>query len=276
MAWTRHSALVRGASWIVVLGGLMALVPACAGKKRQNEVVGTLSAGEAYRQALAEIELRNLRKARSLLERVQYSGEEREELEPKVRMAIADATYYQSYAIALIDARALYLDFVTLYGQHPRAPYAQFQAGMCSLAQARHSSRDQSQTRLAITDLREVLRRYPNSSFAGAAGGMIRQAQQKLAEHEVVIGRFYMKRRKPLAAVERFRNVLERYPSYPEKDKLYFYLGQALLRSNNDAEARIYLDKLVTDYPDGQYFNEAIKQLDKAGGRLKLDLPESQ
>ena len=57
-------------------------------------------------------------------------------------------------ALAYIDARQLYLDFVTLYGDHERAPYAQFQAGVCALAQANQPSKDQSQTYAAFADLR--------------------------------------------------------------------------------------------------------------------------
>jgi len=88
-----------------------------------------------------------------------------------------------------------------------------------------------------------------------------------------MVGRFYLKRKKYLAAADRFRGVLEHYPHYDEIDKVYLHLGQALLRSNNEAEARVYLDKLVTDYPDGRYAEEARKALDRAGGALITDIP---
>ena len=49
-----------------------------------------------------------------------------------MRIGVADATFYQGHDLALIDARNLYLDFVTLNADHELAPYAQFQAGICS------------------------------------------------------------------------------------------------------------------------------------------------
>ena len=110
--------------------------------------------------------------------------------------------------------------------------------------------------------LRDIVKAVRESN--SEVGGQVLE----LAEHEFMVGKFYLNRKAPLAAVNRFQGILELYPHYAEKDKLYFYLGQALLKMNNDIEARIYLDKLVTDFPDGQYVDEALKELDKAGGRL--------
>ena len=51
-----------------------------------------------------------------------------------------------------------------------------------------------------------------------------------------------------------------------------FQLSQALLQSNNPSEARVYLDKLVADFPEGRYAEEARKTLDEVGGGLDLDV----
>jgi len=264
----------------VMLSGLLALavaLPGCASKKKLNEPLGVVAAPAVYREGMAALQRHELKRAKTLLEQISYAPDERERLEPLVRLAIADVTFYDRYGVSLIDARSLYLDFVALYGDHPLAPYAQFQAGVCSLLQVARPSKDQTETRQAIRDLRVAERRFPNSAFAEAARTMMRQAQNNLAEHEFMVGKFYLNRKAPLAAVNRFQGILELYPHYSEKDKLYLYLGQALLKLDNDLEARIYLDKLVTDFPDGQYVDEALKELDKAGGRLEeFELTGSQ
>jgi outer membrane protein assembly factor BamD len=242
-------------------------------KKKKSQEATYITAEEIYRRAMAEIQEDDLRDAQTLLERITYGPDNRDELEPLVRLGVADATFYQSYGVSLIDARSLYLDFVALYGDHPAAPYAQFQAGVCSLKQVVHPSRDQSQTHQAIADLRVVEQRWPGSVFARAARSMIREAEHNLAEHDFTVGKFYLKRKAPMAAVERFQGILDRYPQWKEREKLYYYLGQAQLRAGNDSEARIYLDKLVTDYPHGEFRKDALKELDKAGGPLEnLDM----
>ena len=164
---------------------------------------------------------------------------------------------------------------MTLFGDHRLAPYAQFQAGVCSLNQVAAPSKDQTETRQAVSDLGEVERRFPGSVYADARGACAGWPRPTSPSTSSSSARFYLKRKKYMAAADRFRGVLELYPHYVEIDKVYLYLGQALLRSDNDAEARVYLDKLVSDYPDGRYVEEARKALAQAGGALVLDTPGS-
>jgi len=243
----------------------------CGGKKTPESLPEVMTTAQLYDQAMRELERHDLRRAKSILENVRYVGDEDRALEPLVRLALADATFYQDYTIAYIDARSLYLDFVTFFGTHPRAPYAMYQAAMASLAQVNHPSKDQTQTVQAIQDLREVIRRYPTSPYAAAARTMVVRAEERLAEHEFLVGRFYMKRNAPVAAADRFRELLDEYPHYAEKDKVYLHLGQVLLALDNEDEARIWLDKLVRDYPRGSWTDEAIKELRAAGLAADLD-----
>lgn len=264
----------RAAVVLLCLAALIATTTGCE-KKRQRYLieVSRLPAREQLERGKRYIAERDLYRAKQVLQRVQYSDPAvRIEIEPLVRLALADSTFYQRKAFNLIDAQSLYQDFVTLYGDHAMAPYAQFQNGMCSYKQVINPSRDQTRTRQAISELKEVERRFPSSPYAGAAGVMVTKAEENLAEHEFMVGRFYMTKKKFNAAADRFRRTLERYPGYTEKDKLYFHLGQALLKGNNSVEARIYLDKLVTDYPEGRYIEPARKALAEAGGTLELDM----
>jgi hypothetical protein len=60
--------------------------------------------------------------------------------------------------------------------------------------------------------------------------------------------------------------VLNDYPEYPDLETVYFHLGEALLKSDNPQEGRIYLDKLVADFPEGRYTEEARTLLTRVGG----------
>jgi outer membrane protein assembly factor BamD len=150
---------------------------------------------------------------------------------------------------------------VTLYGDDPHAPYAQFQTGTCALKQISKPGRDQGQTRAAIVDFEEVERRYSRSPDVAAARAEVDVANSVLAEHEFRVGRFYMKRKAYFAAAERFRSVLEKYPRFGEKQKVYLELGRALILAKNGVEGSIYLDKLVSDYPGDPRAAEARKLL---------------
>jgi len=260
-----RSVVVRAATCGLVLA-LAALAGGCGGKKKYAGLGGELLGPTiAYREGMEQLSRHNLPQAIGTLGRIQYTPETLEDIEPLARLAVADATFYQGNQLALIDARSLYLDFVTLYGDHPLAPYAQTQAGLCSLRQVNHPSKDQTQTQYALGELLEVVRRYPDSAYAEVARTLSRSARANLAETEFIVGRFYAKKKKNLAALERFNTILGEYPDYPETDKILYYMGRTLLRMNNDTKARIYLGQLVHDYPDGDYAQPARKLLEREG-----------
>jgi outer membrane protein assembly factor BamD len=251
---------------VPVLLAVVALLVSSAGcgsfhRRGAEQGKGLLVAEELYARATGEMERRHFTKAKSLLESMQFNPENRPTMEPQVRLALADVLFYTGDTISLIDARSKYVEFVTLYGTHPRAPYAQFQAGVCSLKQISSPARDQSQTRAALADLEEVGTSYPGSVYAGAARGMIARAEANLAEHEFVVGSFYLKRGAYSSSAERFKEILERYPRYAEKQKVYLELGRSLILAKNRVEGTIYLDKLVSDYPEDARAAEARKLL---------------
>lgn len=267
----------RAAGGLLAALALLALAASagCAARRqRARAEVAVLAPEAAYAKALAQLGAGHLRRARSHLEKIPFTAESRPVLEPLVRLALADAAFYTGDDLSLVDARSKYLDFVTYYGDHPKAPYAQLQAGVSSLKQARHPSRDQSDTRVALADLRDVERRWPASPYVRAARDMISLAEAKLAEHEFIVGRFYYQKKAYVSAAGRFRRLLEDYPRYRSREKVYFYLGQALVRTGNAVEGRVYLDKLVADYPNGRYAEQVRKVLgaaspaEGANGRL--------
>lgn len=236
---------------------VVALAAGCGGARRERLEAQLLGADQVYRTAVAAIEARDLAKAKRLLEGIEYSRDDRVRLEPLVRLRLADISFYTGTGLSLIDARSMYLNFVTLYTDHPLAPYAQLQAGVCSLRQANHPARDQTETEQAIVDLRRVRLQYPDSPYAVAAEDRIEQAQSTLAEHEFVVGKFYLKRGAYAAAISRFEGILERFPAYPHRDRLLFHLGKALVLGEKPQEARIHLERLQREYPAGDWAREA-------------------
>ncbi len=245
------------AALLVVL--LIATGTGCAAKKHKaaKQTAEVLTAEAALAQSDAAMAHHQLRKAKTILQKIQFTQAERPTYEPLVRLALADATYYLGDDLSLIEARSKYLDFVTLYSDHPKAPYAQFQAGMCSVKQIYSATRDQAQTQVAIDDFREIDKRWPDTGWGRAARQFIGKGQDGLAEHEFVIGIFYWKKKAYQAAIDRFSVLLEKFPSYRQKDKVYYWMGRAYMAARSPAEGRVWLDQVLNDYPRSKYAKPA-------------------
>ncbi len=246
---------------------LVTVMFGCGGRKEASFGHEFRDGAVVYQEAMTMLRARNLTKAKRLLEGIQYTRENRSDLEPLVRLRLADVSFYSGNNLSLIDARSMYLNFVTLYTDHEQAPYAQMQAGIASLLQANHPTRDQSESLQAIFDLRQVLVQFPESPYSVAATDRINEAESTLAEHDFIVGQFYLKRGAYGAAYARFQTILETYPRYRDREKLLFHIGKSLVLDERNEEGRIYIDRVQREFPAGEFDKECrslLARLDKA------------
>ena len=120
--------------------------------------------------------------------------------------------------------------------------------------------RDQTETREAITELTLFLRRYPKSPLVPEAQAHLRKARDRLSDSEYGIAYFYVRTQKfPPAAIDRFTTLLKEDPEYSRRDAVYFYLAQSLMKMNRTAEALPLLDRLLAEFEQSEYLEEAKK-----------------
>ncbi|CAI8273364.1 MAG: outer membrane protein assembly factor BamD [Litorivicinaceae bacterium] len=115
--------------------------------------------------------------------------------------------------------------FIRLNPVHPEADYAQYMKGLSSYASndsmvsrylpGDETGRDIGGARDAINDFTQLLTRYPDSEFKEDATLRLIYVRNQLAEYEVNVSRYYIRKGAYLAAANRARQVVEGYPSTP-------------------------------------------------------------
>jgi len=123
------------------------------------------------------------------------------------------------------EARAAAGRFIRLNPDHPQVDYAHYLRGLAAWEGGRHaleglklsdiSKRDPGATREAYEDFRRLIQNFPNSSYAPDAAQRLRYLKNLLAEQEVYVGQFYLRRGAPIAAINRGREVVEGYSDTP-------------------------------------------------------------
>lgn len=101
--------------------------------------------------------------------------------------------------------------FVQLHPGHENIPYAYYMMGLCYYEQIPTIERDQEVTEKAQQAFQEVLRRFPDSPYGRDAKYKLDLIKDHLAGKEMEVGRYYLNHRAYLAAVNRFKIVVERY-----------------------------------------------------------------
>jgi len=85
--------------------------------------------------------------------------------------------------------------------------------------------RDQTYTLQAIEKAKEFLKNYPNSKYSPKVLQVIEEARKKIAEHELLIAKFYEDYGFPYNAAVRYREIMVNFPDvFPEERLAYLYI----------------------------------------------------
>lgn len=185
------------------------------------------------------------------------------------KLGIGDSFLGERTSEAYVLAINEYREFIAYYPQHERAHYAQYQLAMAHFQQMRGPERDQTDTKNAITELTEYLRRYPDKPLAGEARTRLREARDRLSMSEYRVGYFYYRTQKWYpGAIDRFVAVLKDDPEFTHRDDVYFYLAQSLIKIERFAEALPYLDRLVKEFEQSEHLEISKKQIEDIRGQM--------
>lgn len=183
------------------------------------------------------------------------------------RRAILMTAYanYQAndYAEAIADANR----FISLYPGNPAAAYAYYLKAICYFEQIVDVGRDQAATGQALAGLQEVVQRYPRSEYATDARLKIDMVNDQLAGKEMTIGRWYLRNGDTLAAIGRFKTVIDRYQTTSHTPEALYRLVEAYLTLGLVEEAKRNGAVLGHNYPGDIWYRDAYALLTDRGFR---------
>ena len=206
----------------ITLLAFVAIISACSGNKATTtEAQRINNAFKLYEKAQFSMLSGNFRTAVEYLERLDslypfgaYSHQ--------AQLDLVYAYYRLSdYASGIASADR----FIRQNPRHKDLEYAYYMKGLINfstetgfgkdLFSAPLSERDASTARQAFDDFAELIRLYPNSKYAKDAQQRMIYLRNRLAEYELHVANYYMKREAYQAAAARARYVVDHYPQTP-------------------------------------------------------------
>lgn len=179
--------------------------------------------------------------------------------------AIGDSYYEEGGTQNWLQAEQQYKDFIIFFPAHPNAPDAQMKIIAANMKMMGAPDRDQQYTLRAEQAAYKFLELYPNHDFVPIVKQDLLIIQDKLAQKEEGIGDFYAKKKNYGAATARYLFALDKYPDYHNTPEVLSKMAASLMESNNQDEAVIYWDKLVSEYPFSEFAEKAKQQLADMG-----------
>ncbi len=135
-------------------------------------------------------------------------------------------TAYAYYKFEEPDSAIAAADrFIKLHPRHPSVDYAYYLRGLASASKKDNpldfaitiepSLLDPSSARQSFNYFNQLVQRFPDSRYVQDAIRHMKILREHLAEHEIHVARYYLKRHAYVAAAKRATFVLETYPRSP-------------------------------------------------------------
>jgi outer membrane protein assembly factor BamD len=241
-------------NWLSAILFVIASLAACGEKKMPyNE----RPVEQIYNEAMDTMQSGDYRNAAKIFDEVErqhpYSVWARRS------MLMSAYCYYQynEYQQSILAAER----FISLHPGNENAVYAYYLIGISYYEQISDVGRDQDKTQKALKGLQEVVRRYPHSEYARDAQLKIDLTQDHLAGKEMAVGRYYLRRNMYLAAIGRFRNVIETYQTTSQTPEALHRLTEAYLALGVPREAQMAAAVLGHNYPASRWYRDSYRLL---------------
>ena len=212
---------------------------------------------QLYNRALNELYLKNYEESARLFDEVErqhpYSA-----WASKAQLMAAFAQYQDSKyddAINTLDR------FIQLHPGHKDIAYAYYLRGISYYEQISDVERDQKMTRLALANLDEVSRRFPDSKYARDSRFKMDLTRDHLAGKHMSIGRFYLSGGEYLAAINRFRIVIKNFQTTTHVPEALHRLVEAYLAIGVVDEAQANAAVLGYNYPGSEWYADSYALL---------------
>ena len=220
-------------------------------------------------------------KGMSLIERGDYFAASKKFLEveillpqsqwaPKSVLMASYSYYLQNYYSLAIENLKRY--FKT-YPKDKNMAYAHYLLAMCYYETIEGEKKDLAPLIASKKELIFIIENYPETDYAYDARYKIDLINDTLAAKEVYIGRHYVKKKKWIPALNRFKSVLKNYETTNHVEEAIHRLVEIYYILGMEEESLKYASLLGYNYNSGEWYKETYKIFNK---EYKVSLPSKK
>jgi outer membrane protein assembly factor BamD len=155
--------------------------------------------------------------------------------------------------------------FIQLHPGNRDIAYAYYLKAISYYVEIVDIGRDQKTTEQALKALDDVVRRFPDSKYARDAQLKLDFTRDHLAGKEMEIGRYYLKRGQYLAAMNRFKRVIDNFQTTTHVPEALERLVECDLALGLTDEAKANAAVLGYNYPGSEWYEDAYALVAGAG-----------
>lgn len=179
---------------------------------------------------------------------------------PKSSLMAAYAYYSQDYYFdAIIELKR----FIKTYPNDKNISYAHFLLGMCFYENIIDEKKDIEPLIKAEDKFNFIVKTYPDTDFALDAKFKLELIKDLMAAKEMYIGRYYIKKEKWIAAINRFKTVVNDYDTTVYIEEALHRLVEIHYKLGLKAESEKYAQLLGYNYQSSEWYSETYSLFNK-------------
>jgi outer membrane protein assembly factor BamD len=183
----------------------------------------------------------------------------------EARRAIVLSAYAYYKAGKYPEAIASAERYTVMHPGTKDAPFAHYIIASAYFDEMRGANRDQGTTRKALEQFKILKTRYPDSSYAEKVDNRIRICEDTLAAQEMEIGRYYLKRKNYVGAINRFKTVVTDYQTTNHVEEALARLTEAYMALGVKEEAQTAAAVLGYNFPQSKWYKDSFALLESDG-----------
>ena len=182
---------------------------------------------------------------------------------------MASYAYYieSNYSEALYNLER----FLKTYPKDPRMDYVHYLIGLSYYENIEGEKKDIKPLIEAKNKFKFVIQNYPNTDFALDSKFKIDLINDVLASKEMYLGRHYIKKEKWVAAINRFKTILNDYDTTIYTEEAIHRLVEIHYKIGLEGEAKKYASLLGYNYLSSEWYKKTYSILNKEYKTLKVE-----
>jgi len=231
-------------------------VSACAS---HDDADDDKTAEELYNEAYNYLEKTSYKKAAETFDKVETEH-------PYSKWATKSKlmSAYSYYKDEKYDDAIASLDrFIRLHPGNKDIAYAYYMRGICYYDQISSSQKEQESSKEAYETFEQLLTMFPDSEYAEDVKPKLTLIQNHLAGHEMNVGRYYLKNKEYISALNRFSTVTENYQKTNQLEEALYREVEVYTILGLKTEASRKEEILKNNYPDSKWTKLATRLTEK-------------
>jgi outer membrane protein assembly factor BamD len=189
---------------------------------------------------------------------------------PQSALMAAYSFYLQNYYSEALSNLERYLK---TYPNDKNTVYAHYLIGMCYYETIEGEKKDSAPLLNAKEKFNFILENYPNTDFALDSKFKLGLIEDILAAKEMYIGRHYLKKEKWIAAINRFKNVVENFEQTIFVEEALHRLVEVNYKLGLENEAKKYANVLGYNYLSSEWYEKSYIVFNKDYEKAVVNLP---